>query len=92
MTQKTVKPLDEIKENLKTKNLILGTGRCFKLLKQDKINKIFLSSNTPKEIEDDFNYYGNLSGIEIIKLKLPNDELGTFCKKTYSVSVIGLLK
>jgi ribosomal protein L30E len=86
------KVAEDIKKNLKTKNLILGTERVIKSLKQGKLSKIFLASNVKEETEQDLKYYSGLSGVELIKLEMPNDELGTYCKKTFSVSVIGLVK
>lgn len=86
------KSLDDLKKNLKTKNLVFGTERAMKLLRHDKLAKIFLSSNTKKDIADDCDYYAKLGGVEVVKLELLNEELGTFCKKPFSVAVIGLIK
>ena len=86
------KPLDEIKKNLKKDTLILGKDRCLKLLKLNKLQQVFLSSDTPEKVETDFKYYANLTDAKIHKLELPNDELGTFCKRPHHVSVLGLMK
>ncbi len=86
------KSLEDLKKHLKTKNLIYGTERTMKLLRHGNLSKVYLSSNTPKDIIADTEYYSKLSGIEIVKLDIPNEELGTFCKKTFSVAVIGLMK
>jgi large subunit ribosomal protein L30e len=86
------KNLKEIKKNLKTDKLVIGTDTTLKLLKQDKIEKVFLSGNTPKEVEEDFNYYSKITGTEVNRLNLPNYELGTFCKKPFPISVLGFKK
>ena len=51
-----------------------------------------MSLNTPESVIKDVEYYGKLVETELVKLNMPNDELGIYCKKPYSVSVIGLLK
>lgn len=86
------KQLKAIRENLKTDKLIIGTERTLKLLRLNKLDKVFLSSNTPKDVEEDLVYYGKLTETKIIKLTIPNFELGTFCKKEFPISVIGLMK
>ena len=87
-----IDPLQEIKSNLKTNNLIYGTKRALKLLKLNKVGKIYLSKNAPDAIEEDLNYYKKLVEVEVVRLDLPNDELGTFCKKTFPISVIAMLR
>jgi len=86
------KSLEDLKKHLKTKNLVFGTERTMKLLRQGRLTKVFLSSNTPKETVGDCEHYAKLSGVEIVKLEIVNEELGTFCKKTFSVAAIGLMK
>jgi len=83
--------LEEIKKNLKSENLILGTDRTLKLLRQGKLKTIAVASNIPKDLEEDLERYSKLAGITFVKLEMPNDELGTYCKKPFSVSVIGIL-
>ena len=77
---------------LKTKKLVIGTDRTIKNLKLGKLGKIFLSSNCPAGVKEDVVHYSKLSKVEIIKLNYPNDEVGTLCKKPFSISVIGVKK
>ncbi|MEM3374615.1 MAG: ribosomal L7Ae/L30e/S12e/Gadd45 family protein [Candidatus Woesearchaeota archaeon] len=83
--------LEELKKDMK-KNLIFGSDRVLKLIRQGKIEKVYFSSNTPENIKKDIEYYAKLSKIKTVYLNLPNDELGVFCKKPFSVAVIGLQK
>ncbi len=82
----------EIKKMLKSGNIIIGTERTIKNLKLGKVQKVLLSSNCPAGVEEDISYYAGLSGAEAHKLDYPNDELGTICKKPFSISVLALLK
>ena len=83
--------LEEIKKNLKSENLVIGTERTVKLLRIGKIKKIAVASNVSDKTRKDLEYYSKITGAEISVLKIPNEELGTVCKKPYSISVIGLL-
>ena len=82
----------DIKKMIKAGNIVIGTERALKSLKLGKIQKIFLSSNCPVKVEKDITYYAGMVGAEAIKLEYPNDELGTICKKPFSISVLALLK
>ena len=82
----------DIKKLIKTKNLVIGTGRTIKNLKLGKVEKIILSSNCPERVVNDLNYYAGLSKAETIKVPYPNEELGVICKKPFSISVLSILK
>ncbi len=86
------KSLEELKRHIKTKNLVFGTERTLKLIRHGRLVKIFLSSNTPKDIAADCEHYAKLGSVDVVKLELTNEDLGTFCKKTFATSVIGLMK
>ena len=78
---------EAIKEN---KRLVLGTHRTLKKLKMKSLKKVYVSSNIPEEILEDIEHYSKLYNIPLVKLKETNEELGTLCKKPFSVSVLGL--
>jgi len=84
--------IDDIKKLLKSKNLIVGTGRTIRYLKTGKLSKVYLSSNCPAEIKEDVAYYGGLSGTTVIELEQTNEEIGVLCKKPFLISVLSVLK
>jgi ribosomal protein L30E len=84
--------LNDIKKFLKEEKVIIGTKDSLKNLKKGKVQKIWLSSNAPKGIKEDLIGYAKLSGVEVVNLNVPNDELGVLFKKQYSVSVASLVK
>lgn len=84
--------IDEIKKNLKTKNLLIGTSVVMKNLRKGKLAKIFLSENCPENLKKDIMHHVDITKIEVEQLNIPNDELGVVCKKSFFISVIGLLK
>ena len=80
----------EIKNALKAKKAIIGTGRVVKQLKLGKLEKIFLTSNTPDDVKETIKRYSKLNKTKIVQLKQPNEELGTICKKPFAISVLGI--
>jgi len=84
--------LDEIKKNLKSKNLIIGTKVSLKEMKLGNLQKLFLASNVTEELKNDIEHYSEIGGLKVEILTVPNDELGAICKKPFSISVIGLKK
>ena len=60
------KSFDDLKKHTKTKNLVYGTERALKLLRHGKLAKVYLSSNTQKDVADDCEYYAKIAGIEVI--------------------------
>ena len=85
-------PVTEIKSNLKNKRLVLGTKLTVKQLKRGNVAKVFISSNCPAPVMRDVSHYSQLGSTALEQLDIPNSELGTICKKPFSVSVVGLLK
>ncbi len=83
---------EEITKLLKSKNFIIGTNRTIKYLKLGKLSRVYVSSNCPKNVREDIDYYGGLSKTPIIELNQTNEELGTLCKKPFFVSVLSVLK
>lgn len=79
-----------LKKSLKEEKVVFGTKQTLDLLKKAKLKKVYLSSNCPEKIVSDVEHYGKLAKIEIVKLDKPNDELGIFCKKPFSISMLGL--
>ena len=84
--------IDEVKKNLKSQSLVLGSERVIKNLKLGNAQKVFLSSNCPNDVEKAINYYAKLSECEVSKIEYANDELGVICKKPFAISVLGFLK
>ena len=84
--------LNEIKKLLKEGRLNVGTSSTLKKLKQNELEKIWLSSNVPGSVRDDIVNYSNLNNVKVAELGIPNDELGVLCKKQFSVSVASLAK
>ena len=84
--------VEEIKKILKTEKYIIGTDRTIKAIKLGKIKKVLLASNCKEETRKDIKYYSSIGKFDIIESNLANDELGVVCKKSFPISIIGILK
>jgi len=84
--------LEEIKKLVKDKKFIIGTSSTMKKMKMGKVKKVWLTSNTPKDVQADVVHYAGMNNVEVHTLAIPNDELGTICKKQFSVSVASVEK
>ena len=84
--------MSELSDALKSKKLVIGTERTLKLLKNDKVEKVFFSSNCNEKARKDIEHYSKLNKIKVAELDMNNDEVGAFCKKPFSVSVLSLEK
>lgn len=81
-----------IKKLVGTGKLIIGTDKTLKGLKAGTIERVYLSKNCPEETTDQLERYSKIASVEIIRLERLNENMGTVCKKQYSVSVIGVAK
>ncbi len=86
------KELEEIKKYVGTERLVVGFNEVMKQLRKDDLEKIFIASNPKEELLKDMEYYSELVKVPLMKLDIPNSELGTICKKRFYVSFLGILK
>ncbi|MBL7100333.1 MAG: ribosomal L7Ae/L30e/S12e/Gadd45 family protein [Nanoarchaeota archaeon] len=80
--------LTELKKALKEKTITFGTEKTLKMLRDGKAKKVFISSNCPEATKETIEYYVKLNNIDLIKLRIPNDEIGLTCKKQFGISVL----
>ena len=83
---------DDIKKYLKNGNILIGTNNVIKNLKLGKLKKVYLTSNCPSDVKEDIEYYASLQKLDVVQLQIPNNALGTICKKPFSISVLGVIK
>ncbi|MGV8086389.1 MAG: ribosomal L7Ae/L30e/S12e/Gadd45 family protein [Candidatus Woesearchaeota archaeon] len=83
---------EDIRKLLTTKKIILGEDEVLKHARNGTLAKVYHATNTNKLVVTDLQKYSKLSGFEVLDTKIPNDELGTICKKPFSISTIGILK
>lgn len=84
--------MEELKSDLKTDSVIIGTKRTLKALRQAQLKKIYLASNCPVPIREDVEHFASFENVPVETLDIACDELGAFCKKPFMVSVLGVQK
>lgn len=83
--------MDDLKDAMTKKKLVIGTDLTIKKLKLGKISKVYLSKNCTVEMKNDIERYSKLAKIEMVQLDKSNEELGVICKKPFYISVLGVL-
>lgn len=81
--------MEDLKKALQEDKVIIGKDRVLKRLRVGKLSKVYLASNCPKLVKEDVNHLAKLYKIQVVQAKENNEQLGTICKKTFSISVLG---
>ena len=82
--------LDEIRKRIEQGTVTIGTKTTLNNLKLGKLEKIFVTKNSPKNVKDEIKHLAGAT--EVTEIDMLNSELGTFCKKPFSISMIGFLR
>jgi ribosomal protein L30E len=79
--------LDNLKKAIKEKKLIIGTERTVSALKRGEVKEVFISKNCPELLRKEIKNYAAISNISVNELKKSNEEIGTICKKPFSINL-----
>lgn len=81
--------LKDLKKALKEQRKIyFGTNTTIKKLKTQKLSAVIVASNCPQKTKQDVSYYASLSQTRFFVVDETNQNLGTICKKPFSVNVL----
>ena len=83
---------ETLRKTLRSEKAVIGTAVTLKMLKKEELAKIYIAHNCPENTKSDIMHYSKIANIEVEELGVLNNELGTICKKPFSVSVVGLMK
>jgi len=73
---------------VKTGKVIFGAESAIKNAQTGKARLIVISANCPAEVRGDIEYYGRLSGVNVVVYKGTSIDLGMACKKPFTVSAL----
>lgn len=82
----------ELRKLVAEGKVLLGSKRTLKLLGKGGIAKVFVSQNAPSHYKERIASECAASKVELVELSMTGEELGTLCKKPFSVTVIGVAK
>ncbi|MBU0615536.1 MAG: ribosomal L7Ae/L30e/S12e/Gadd45 family protein [Nanoarchaeota archaeon] len=81
--------INDVKKLAKEGKLTIGTETVLKGIKAEKIKNVILSSNIDSKTKEEIEHYARIGKVIVTQIEVPNDELGTLCKKPFSISVLG---
>lgn len=81
----------ELKKLLASNKLVFGSEEALKLLRQGKLERVFLSANCSPIVKSDIESLCKTGNIECVVLTQSNDEIGVICRKPFSISVVGVM-
>lgn len=81
----------ELRKLLTDDKLVYGSDRVLKSVRSGQVKRVFLASNAPSQVRGALTRYQPLGGFTIEETDLTNDELGTACKKPFSIAALALL-
>ncbi|HPR41987.1 MAG TPA: 50S ribosomal protein L30e [Candidatus Methanofastidiosa archaeon] len=81
----------EIRKAMETGEVILGTNKSMKALKNGDAKLVIYASNCEIESRDDLDYYSKLGNVPTLEYKGTCVDLGMVCGKPFVVSMIAVL-
>lgn len=84
--------INEIEKADKDKKLIIGKKIVIKALSNDGLKKVVLASNTPSDLKEAVDLKASSANVTVETINLKNDELGSKCKRPFSISILGIKK
>ncbi|MFH1376772.1 MAG: 50S ribosomal protein L30e [Candidatus Woesearchaeota archaeon] len=79
--------IKELKAAIKENKVIMGTERTIKDIKRGKPKEVFIAKNCQEDLKKQIKHYCKLSKITLTELDETNEELGTLCKKPFSINM-----
>jgi len=82
--------LNKLKDELAKDNVVIGSKKTIKYLKNNKLKLILLAENCPENIRKDIKSYVKINKIEIQNYDGTAKQLGIFCGKPFSIATLGV--
>ena len=75
---------------VKTGKVVLGANEAVKNAQSGKAKLIVIAANCPTNARGDIEYYGGLSGVNVVVYKGTSIDLGMACGKPFMVSALSI--
>ncbi len=82
----------EIKQLMKTKEILMGSERIVKMMRKNQISTVWLSSNANPRTREELKGYAASTGATVLTLDMNSDDLGILCKRQHPVSIVAKVK
>jgi large subunit ribosomal protein L30e len=83
--------MEEIKKLLGSEKLVIGTDRVLKAVRDGSVQKVILATNAPASLKEQLDHFMKVAPFALEEAGMSNDELGTFCKKPFSIAALAIL-
>lgn len=70
--------------------VVLGSKVTEKLLKRNKVQKVYVASNCNELTFEKLKHYTSINKIDLVQLKIDNEELGQKLVKPFLISVVSV--
>jgi len=92
MAKRTVEGIvSELKKLLTDEKLVLGSERTLKLLRDKRLEKVYLASTCDHAVREQVEHLAGVQDVQIEVLTKTADEIGVICRRPFAVSVVGVL-
>lgn len=82
---------EELRKAIQDNKIIIGAKRTIKFIMNGKVRKVVIARNCPEYLRNRLLYYSKIYNIDVEEFDGDNKELGIFCGKPFSISVLGIL-
>ncbi len=82
--------MQDLKQAIKQNVLVIGTDRTMKKARDGSVSKIYLASNCSEETKQNVDHYAKIFSFPVVSLDENSEELGSLCKKSFSISVASI--
>jgi large subunit ribosomal protein L30e len=79
--------VENLKKAIKEKNLTIGTEETIKSLKKGDVKEVFVAKNCPGILRRKVKNYSEMTGATVSELEETNEEIGSICKKPFSINL-----
>jgi len=84
--------VQEIKEAVKEKKIVIGSRTVIKGVKRGHINSVIYAANCPEETKKDLEYYSKNGFLGLKEFQGNSVQLGELCAKPFNVLLVGIRK
>lgn len=82
--------LDQLKDALNKRNVIIGSKRTIKHLKLGNVKLIIIAKNCPEIVRKDIEYYAKISKLKVEEFNGTAKQLGVFCGKPFPIATLAI--
>ncbi len=81
---------DQLRKLIEEKKVTIGTAATAKALRLGQLKRVVIAANAAAATRDSLQRGCTTTGVAVDELSVPNDQLGTMCKKPFAISVLGI--